>query len=550
VSGLPFSLWAGPGEVDNPAGRVSQVWRDAMVEDPDLTDTHMVVELVLGNGRRFRLATAQLGSTNALGDARDVAPALMEQATITNTYDIDRGSSGARSVGVECPASFIDPVKQISRGMPLAGFGEVSLLRDGMSWHNRRVILRGDMAGGVSFGALRKGADQLRWNGQPSSDNVSGELFECKLQDPRDSANVIFPPYVVDSSSWDAPHSGSVGRPYPIVYGRFTVECPRVSDSAVAPDFIAALGHNHSIGAVYRNDVALAIGVDYTVEYSTDNDGISVTLISALPGSWADTDRVTAEVRPLVATDPDPDLFDVIRDLLQRYHPAGHQIISPQLFADAEAKVGGKRPVSLLVNTRSSLLSFIEEGLLEDYPMLTMVWDGGRYGPVLTDFTAPPRIHLEVGTSLLRFRLGGRSESPKNQAFNQFQIRYAFDNHLDDFSASVSAGPTTHTVCDASSQAMGPRVDDVRESVTFRDPVTAGWVLDWLVAHKTLPTYYTEYGGSSSLFFLLRRGDTVQLTDGDMKLSAATATVEKLVYERGFVRIGLRVWDNPLRGGL
>ncbi len=538
----PFDLWSEPGDADHVVGRISTAWRDEILRDCNLARAYMVVELVLGNGKRFRMATENLSSLNTFDEEKDPQGVLVSEASVENTYDIASATSSARGLQFVCPAWFIDPQTQIRDGAPLSGFGEVSLLAPGMAWEDRRVILRGDMAGGVTFGAVRPDG-RTRWR---STSRGEAETFTTTLQDPRESANPVFPAWVADEEAWPDVHPNSVGKPYPVVLGRYIIEALRVSQSTSTPQFLVCYGHDVDVDTVWRNDDNET--VNFTTLQGYDANGVPVTLVTAgVFATWEDSDTVTVEVSPTSGTNPD--LMDAIEDLLLTFHPAGQEIINDQLFGDARAKMEIPRRVSILCNSRTTLINFIEDGVLDDFPMFSMVWRNGRYGPVLTDWRAEPRMLLEVGTTLLRSRLGEVAESPKGEVFNRYQIRYDLDIRIDEYTKTLEFGPENNNACALSESTEGDRVAPILEAAYVKADATASWIVDWQTAHLTLPTYFVSYAGAACLFWMLREGDTVTLTDGDLQWYGVRATVESIAYQRGLSTIGLRVWQSPVRAG-
>lgn len=536
MTARPLNLWELPGDVDNPVGRVTSVWKAQIDKDIALRQAVMVVELVFGDGTRFRAATELLEIADKLGADRWVAPALMGEVEVVNDYDLDNASSAARGFTFEVPAWFVRPRDRQINGFPLSGYGEVSLLVDGMSWNNRRVILRGDMSGGVSYGPVRENLTTK----QGQSMTCDAGIVSLKLQDPRESADTIFPPYLIDTQRWpDAPING-IGQAYPIAWGQGISVCPAVDTG----EFIIVTGHDWEILDVFRGNEVVA---SFTTSLTSDSNGVSViTIVSVAGGPVGATEEIKAQ---FVSTkDPAPDLLVVIRDALERYGGQEGLLVNPTLFGDAQAKLG-PTTIQAQANHQSTILQFIEADLLDDFPMISMVWQGGRYGPIVTDFRGEPRKDLICGTDQLLFRIGEPTESPKGQVFNNFTLRYAYDMVLDTFTKVLVRDPTNSRLCAISLESAGARPHPLIESINIVEDAVAGYVLDWMEHHLTLQSSFVEYGAPGSQFLELRRGDTVSLTDPDHGWFGVVATIERIVYQRGMTTIGLRMWQNAFRTG-
>lgn len=546
----PFDLWEGKADAESSDARLTQAWRDQLAKDINLAKAHIVVELVFGSGDRYRAATGLLESIDPAGDQRFVRPVLLEEPEVSNDYDV--GSSGSsRSIGVSVPGWAIDPDRLLKLGLPLSGFGEVSLLVDGMPWDKRRLILRGDMSGGISFGGTRAGGS-LRWAPDVRA-GCDTEPVELELQDPRESGDAAFPAFIADEDAWANIHDSAVGRVYPVVWGRFVTEGVRIDASTTSPEFVVAYGHGWSVNELRQNDALISPG-DATVSEVKDANGVPVTTVKISPVAappvtipWEDGDKLYADIEPN-SGEGNVSITDVIRDAITLYTVGGASMVNEQLLADAEVKLNALK-VSVAADEQVTAISWIEDGLLDELPMVSMIWDAGRYGPVVTDWRTEPRASLEVGTQLLRFRTSSVTESPKGDVFNSFTIRYGYNTRLDEFTKVVEATPDTDGVLAVSRDACGLRPHPVIESVTIRQDLVAGYLLDWMVSHLSLPTYFVEYVGAAALFLTLRRGDTVLLTDEDLRWREARATVETISYRRGMTTLGLRVWQSRYRTG-
>lgn len=536
---LPWDLWASPEHRDRAIGRLTTAWRQAIERDPYLRTAVIVVELVFGDGSRHRVATEPVETLTEDGESRWVLPALQDQPpTIERRYDLDRQSAGARTVNVQVPTWSVDLAQRLKLGLPLQGFGEVSLLVSGMSWRDRIVLVRGDM-GKVGYGAQVNDPRRLT---EPYK--CEGQALTTTLNDPRTTADGPFPPYVVEEDSWENAADTARGLPYPVIYGSGIVEALRVDASASQPRFVVTVGHGFEVQTIWRNG-ASATG-SFTVDNADYDDlGRPVTTVLANLGAftWADSDRVIVQARRS-ETEETLQALDIMRDVLERYSPGGVDLVNRPLFADAQSRLGSLL-ARAIVNEDSTVLSWIESGFLASFPQIALVWEGGRVGPVVTDMRAPPRARLELGGGDLLFRLTDPVETPRSQLFNRFKLVYDYDARLDSYAGIIQRGPDSSVLCSVSAGAMGARVHPTIEALAIRDRIAAETTIDWLVAHRTLPSAYVEYATTPRLFVTLRRGDTVDLVDPDFPGwgSVATATVERQGLQRGFCTLGLRVWS-------
>jgi hypothetical protein len=150
--------------------------------------------------------------------------------------------------------------------------------------------------------------------------------------------------------------------------------------------------------------------------------------------------------------------------------------------------------------------------------------------------------YLIAGQSPLLSRATVVQESAKTSISNEFQLRYNYNAMEDIYQGTGYRNATNSTLCRVSQRMVGFRPAGVLDSLTITDAATAEYVLDWLVAHIAVPSYYVEYEAEASLFFELQRGDNIQLTDSEFGWEGRMATVETLRIEPGRCSVGFRVW--------
>ena len=95
-----------------------------------------------------------------------------------------------------------------------------------------------------------------------------------------------------------------------------------------------------------------------------------------------------------------------------------------------------------------------------------------------------------------------------------------------------------------SQQLIGERHAPVIESRFVTSDDEAAFILDWMVDHMALPSYYVEFKALARIFLENRRGDTIDLTSDEFGWVLQPATIERMTYRRGLCIVGLRVWTR------
>ena len=484
----------------------------------------MVFALSFGDGEIVRIASVPLRSADF-----DAVPAIVEEPAIKESITLSTSVSAARSLAITIPTKLVNPLDMIKRGLMVAGFAEVYLQVDGGAHSNRLVLIRGEMAGGVAFGAQAAG----------------DELIELDVVDPKASASLRLPPIVVSESIWPDAHKSALGERLPIVIGGYPgVPALRLTSATTLPKWAIADEHGFMVPEVWVNgEPKLPVDAVYGYTVSTVTQrGVSYTEIAFTnPATvWSDGDSVYADV----VSDRSFSVVRAIEYLLLKY---GHMSdgLHSSLFGSAAAKMPSSG-VRLLLNgagrTGTDAIKYIETGLLKTFPMVKMVWQNGKYGPVVYDVDAAPSISLEVGTDLLFDRTSLVLESAKDSMSNDFVLRYGYDTVSDSYTKVATRNKDNDHVCAISASQIGVVVSDEIETPYIHNDELAGYVLDWYVRHYSRPSYEVEYVGNAKLYILLRRGDTILLTDSELGFDGVRAVVERITYKRGRVVVGFRVW--------
>jgi hypothetical protein len=552
-----LAAWAARWQAEDyrRAGRISQRWQAEIARDPYLRDAVMVIELVLGGPqtRTIRAATVPVRSVSEDGTVHDALPLLMDEPELRQAYSLGSGTSEGRSLQVSLCMLRVDVMAILRSGGILAGICEISLESASQinDYAQRYVLLRGDVSG-ASFGASR--APSLPGGPQ----NTNAEIVTFSISDPRDTAGTLIPPFVIDATRWLNVHESSNGERYPVIVNR-ALRCParRVTSATTgANSFVAALRHGLTIdptgsASVFVNGVGVAQAdatYGWTVQEPVDDQGTSVTAIRFTnpATTWEDTDAVHVTVEQFAEPERRYSPVGVVRYIVSEFSPIGVQGLNPELFATAEGRwaVGSGWPRCIVNSTTGggSVLDWIETGFLASFPMISMAWEAGGYGPILTDRRLPPVADWTAGAAPLMGRASAVQETAKNEIYNEFQIRYGYDPLNDVYRQTMQRGALTSGVCQQSRLMVGQRDAPVLESLYVEDDTTAAYVLDWLVDHLALPSYLVEYEAMPWIALRYRRGDPVLLTDSDLGWQREQATIEALTYRRGRSVVVLRVW--------
>ncbi len=519
--------------------RVNAYWTDIARKDPLFRTVYMTIELVFGGGVVVRIARNPLTTTSSLdGTVYEYQQGIMEEPDIDHVLDLTSNAAAARSLSFTLPAkiaSLIQPSQILLRGGMLAGVGEVSLQVDGGDYELRYVLLRGDMTGGISMGADKEGV-------------------QIQLADPRETQSLQVPEVSVDLERWALAQDSAIGCRYPLVINGYPrVPCPRVLDDfGVTGLFflVCSPGRDLQVDAVYTTSTAVGVPVESD---TTDAKGYPCKLLdfSATVGVWEDTDTVYADLSRLTTT-PALSVIQIVQKLLEGYTSLGRLGMNPDLFSFADSAMPGYPP-QVLINASGSdavdVQDFVENTLLQSFPMIFMVYAGQGLGPVVVDRRPLPdrgNIHgVLVGRQLpLLERLTWGQETSKENLYTSFELRYNY-NALDNVYASVVKRDFSNSAACRLAREMigGDRPMDPIDSPFIMSDALANYVVDWFVAHRTLPSYYLEWSCVSSAILRYRLGMNVLYTDDEITaFSNCIATITRLCYSRAEPIMGLTVW--------
>lgn len=519
--------------------RVSAHWAGVAKADPTFRRVYMTVELVFGDGVVVRMARGPLRTTSSIdGAVYEYQQGLAEEPDLDHSLNLTSTAASARSLTFALPADVVDPQAILARGGMLAGVGEVSLQRDGDDYELRLVLLRGDMTGGVAWGA-------------------SGELVQVAISDPTETQSLLVPAVSIDTDRWPSAQDDVVGSRYPLVINGYPyVPTQRVLDDHGGTGLqflVCAPGRDLQVGTIYVNgDVAAGGYLPLTETNTVDGKGTAVKVLdaSASAGPWEESDTVYVELTR-TATTPARSVVQVVQRLLEGYTALGRLGLNPDLFSTADVAMPGYPPRVLINASGSSAVSvmdFVQSTLLSSFPMVFLTYMGRGLGPVVIDRRQRPdgggiAGRLVAGSWPLLERLVLLSETAKGDLYNSFELRYSY-SALDNSYAKVVKRDAGNSVACRLSEAMvgGTRTMDTLDSPYIMADDLANYVIDWLVAHRALPMYYVEWSCVASVLVRYRLGQNVEYSDGAIPVfTSTTAIVVRLTYSRGRPVIGLLV---------
>lgn len=525
------------------SGGLSKQWMDRLHADPALTSAVLTVDLVLGQDTHVRIAAAPLEVLSSLSGQRIAyLPQLVQEPALGRAYRLGDPAAQVESVSVQIDGRLIKASEILAAGRMLAGHGEICLQIPEGLYEDRMVLLRGEMTGGVTFGG-----DQ--------------DLIEVEIADPKITCDLTIPPWICSDSRHPGLPQEWVGERYPLVFNGFRkVQAIRLSaasgwPTAVWPSWLACYGHEMTVDAVFVNGNQKASGsADYPWAEVDAFDDLGVAYkevaFSSSATTWADSDSVSVS---LTTSGESLHLIEILGRLVEQYSILGSRGAHQPLFARARGLLPDLRPSVLInasnANDEAGVLSFIEGTLLLSFPMVSMVWQHGRYGPIVTDYRARrPAADLEAGAYPMIARVSDVQEIDKEEIYNVFVLRYGWDAMSETFSGVATRDPSNDAACRLSRDLAGQRTYDVLESVFIQRSAEAEYVLDWLVAHLANPSYYVEWLVFPWVLLTLSRGDPVWISDPELGWSAERAVVQSIARsESGEITMGLRVWPGRKR---
>ena len=516
------------------AGLLNEAWLIQARKDRDFSAAILCIDLFFGTDKVVRVASKECSTTStATGEMRHYRGLLGEIPEISWEMVPGDPSSTGKSISITLPNELVDASELIRNQRILAGVAEVSLQLDGGDYDDRIVLIRGDLTN-VQYGAIQ-------------------QIVQCTISDPKETSDMLLPPYVLTKERHATLLDNEVGKALPIVYpasgtpiqGRF------VGSSTSTPQVVICHG-TRTVDEVFVDGVVAAAPFwPHTITTGLDDLGEPYTAINFSGGMGTFDGEGGPPVYATLSGGPtNGHPVQIIRELVRDFSTLGNLGAVPYLFALAEARAGylnGKVVANASGGSSAKTLSFVEGEILASFPMMSMIWWGGGYGPVVADkrdrrYAAM----LEADVWPIFDRATNVIETPKSDCLNKFSIRYGYNALEDSWSGFAERDHTNSAICDFSRIAVGVRAQDPIESLWIYDDATANAVLDWCVAHKTLPSYDVEYDCSPQLALRLIPGDNVKMTDPEFGWEEQVATVTRIVWRPGRSTIMLRLWSPVL----
>jgi len=518
-----------------PRGAWSSYWEAVLARDPALRSLRMTVDLVFGGDRHVRIATEPV--TTASGSTGHVfryLPALQAEPEVVAEYAIGSAPASLRTLSLTVDGRLVDALSMLRERRILAGWAEVSVQVEGGDYDHRLVLLRGDMVGGVTFGA-------------------TPELVEVEIMDPETTQDRLLPPFVASSEGfYGLPlPDDAVGARYPLVWnGHPAVPALRVANGSLS--WLACWGHDHEVEAVFaygQEHASTSSVYPWSVNRIFDAFGVPFTQIVMGTGSGPIDDNLAIYARLSRRDGRVLSVLDVLRDLLVSWSLVGPYGVSERLFGAAAAKLPPLLAVQVYANGAGAsnvarAVEFAERVIAADLPMISFAWTGDGFGPIVTDRRRGAVVaSLRRGQHPVIDRASAIAETSKADLRNSFTLRYGYDPLLDTFAKVVTRNSGNSLLCRISEEAVGLREEGVVEAVSIHDDGTATYVVDWLVEHRALPSYLVDYECFPEVAFTLDLGDNVRISDDLLGWEEEPATVERIAYTRGRAVLSLRVWS-------
>jgi len=506
------------------------------------------IDLIFGNGKRIRISTQPITMIKEDGNSIYFEPLLLEEPTINESYNWSGGSPSQRTFTISLQALRVDPLSIVKGGDLLAGSAEISIISNDVPYERRFVFMVGDMVGGITFGA-------------------NNESIEFDITDPKLTVDRIIPQFLTSNDTLGNYIDDKwLGFRYPIVYNSFKkVPCIQTIADNYTPRYMVCYGHDITISKVYRNgaevlsyEVVQQTGnipssnlYQWKVNYFYDLLGRPYTGLSFQNSTGYILDENTFSSNDSLYADVVKNnklsVIDTIRMLLVDHTGFGDRGIDEVLFSRSKGKEPPFLSCELCINGSGentvSTMEYITSTLLSSFPMIQLAYSSQGIAPVFTDRTILYSVlHLVRGQNLLFDRVSAFMETSKEEIYNSFTLQYDYNAMEDNYNKLIERNSNNNNLCSISESKMGKREMDVIQSINISNDITANYVIDWYTNHYTPPSYTISYVGSCRLFFLLKIGDNIELTDDKLGLDKVKGTVTDLSYERGQTVVGFRLW--------
>ena len=521
---------------------LSEYWTSELNKDPYLRNAVFCADLVFGNGKKIQISTKPITVLDENNQSISYNAHLVSDPKVDIKYDYKGSSASQRTINIEIDARVIDPSEIILSGFFLCGVGEISLQINGSYYDDRFILIQGDMVGGIEFGAEE-------------------ETITLSIGDPRGSVDKIIPEAFTTKEGFPFLPDDNIGFRFPLAFTTASY-IPAISLSAnkYGPTMLVCGGNNFQIAQVwvdgelmeptefYSNGGFYIISINWTEVHSTDELGNAWTGVSFQTQSSPVYDGVSVYASIIPKSSKALGILDIIEKLVTEYTQLGSSAYDFVLHARSMAKGGSVLRGEVVINASSSnntatAFTYIEQTICSEYPMLSPVYTGRGYGIVYTDRKqAGSRLILVRGQGLLLDRIGVLKESPTEEIYNVFTLRYNYNPMTDSYGSVIQRDSSNSNLCGVSEARIGRREMQPMDSILIKDDNTAMMVIDWYINHSTLPSYSVSYCATPKLFFMLQIGDNVELTDDRLGFENVRATVNAISLEQGKCEITFQLW--------
>ncbi len=526
-------------------GRMNTHWGDILRADPGLRKVRVTVELNLGDRRHWVAAVPM--TTTSTTDTRIVRrylPALLEEPEITSTLEPFQQTAQARTITLRIAAQALNLHEALATGATLSGIAEVSLQRDGDDYDLRYVVMRGEVSGGLDWGEDKAGEVQIQ------------------VSDFRTTQSEQVPRVAVDTDRWPSAADSAIGQRYPyILNGYPKVPALLTFEDAANPLYLYLGEPSQTItaDATYVNgELAAGTYAPATDTAGADALGARVRYIDfgASSATWTTDDAVYVDVG-LSSSERALSAVEVIEHLYRRFTGFGALGLDQELFARAQTRMPGYAP-KVLINASGGagvdMLGYVEGTFLASFPMVHLTYTGLGVGPVVLSraFGAGGRgveFRLTGGTFPLIARESDYTESSREDRYNAFELRYAYNAMDDDYASTITLDGSTSPLCAMSERFEGRRVADTLDSPLIHSDALARYVIGWLAMHRAVPRYRVTWSAWPSAFLTLRPGMSGYYTDPSRTtFTNAHATIVGVTWSRGACRVTFDVWHPRWKG--
>lgn len=187
-------------------------------------------------------------------------------------------------------------------------------------------------------------------------------------------------------------------------------------------------------------------------------------------------------------------------------------------------------------------LAVVRDTLLPHLPLVEMGGGEGVWFAYVDPVNDPVEAELVAGQNLLG-RIGRVETSDLGAVRNSFAIEYAFDPFTREYTASLTLGPDTSTLCYLSDQLYGTRADDTIACDITGDAITAMRILQHRAGRLALPRRIVTYHAAPEMYWL-RAGMKVELTDEEIGVSGVEGVITRISRGMRPLRVRIELLDR------